>query len=158
MTKLELKKYQKDQLETVGIGDASFKCDEKSVDGDLTWKKIEKLLRMRVNELKDKVLEGDVLSYVRLYAEEMMANCLTKEKKSVDGGITWEKIEKLLRKRVNELKDKILEGDVSICTWLSDGGDLTWEKIEKLLWKRVNELKDKILKGNGLSYDCLSTK
>ena len=98
---------------------------------------------MRVNELKDKILEGDILSYAWLYTEEMMANCVTKERKSVDGGITWKKIEKLLRKRVNELKDKILEGDVSICAWLSVGGDLTWKKIEKLLRKRVNELKDK---------------
>ena len=84
---------RKDQLEIIGIGEVSFKCDERSVGGDLTWKEIEKLLRMRVNELKEKVLEDDVMSYAWLNAEEMIADCLTKEKKSAGGDLTWKKIE-----------------------------------------------------------------
>ena len=96
-----------------------------------------------------------------MYAEEMIADCLTKEKKSVGGDLTWKKIEKLLRMRVKKLKDKVLEGDVSSYDWLSTkydkksvGGDLTWEKIEKILRMRIKELKDKILEGDVSRYAC----
>ena len=40
-----------------------------------------KQLRMTVREMKDKCLEGEVTSYAWLGTKEMLADCITKERK-----------------------------------------------------------------------------
>lgn len=57
-----------------------FMDSEPTLESIVQSRQVErKLLRINVKELKDKCLEGVVLSYAWLPTKEMMVNCLTKE-------------------------------------------------------------------------------
>ena len=80
--------YEAQQLEVLLYGDVKkrikihlFTDSESSLESIASLKQIErKMLQMTVVDLKERLIEGDILSYAWLLTERMWADLLTKEK------------------------------------------------------------------------------
>ena len=97
--------YAARQLEVLLYGDYRgripvklFTDSESTLESIASSKQVErKTLRMTVRELKDRLLEGEIVSYAWLPTEQMWADTLTKEMKIPSG------LEKVLRMNEMEL-------------------------------------------------------
>ena len=161
---------KKDQIQIVGIGDASYRCDDKSVGGNLVllgdklqhksspifWKS--KQISRTAHSAKDAEtlnmlrLMDDSVSLARqveillfgLYKGVIPVKLYTDSEPTLESIASTKQVDrKLLRNTVKDLKDKILSGEVKSMSWLS-----TKNMISDVLTKEKkmpDELKDLLL-------------
>ena len=135
-----------DEIQVIGIGDASYKCDDKSIGGNLVlfgdrenqkgtpifWKS--KQISRTAHSAKDAEtlnilkLMDDTVSLARQtecllygsYIGRIPVKLYTDSEPTLESIASSKQVErKLLRNTVKDLKDKILSGEVRSISWLS---------------------------------------
>ena len=136
----------KEKLEVVGIGDASYKCDEKSIGGNMIFikeadsdrasliywktKQIDRVTHSSkdAETLNVSKLVDDAVFLVRQleillfgdYKGRIPVKLFTDSEPTLESIVSSKQVErKLLRMTIKDLKDRLLEGDVSLYSWLS---------------------------------------
>ena len=136
----------KEKLEVVGIGDASYKCDEKSIGGNMIFikeadsdrasliywktKQIDRVTHsskdaetLNVSKLVDDAVflarQLEILLFGD-YKGRILVKLFTDSEPTLESIASSKQVErKLLRMTIKDLKDRLLEGDVSSYSWLS---------------------------------------
>ena len=137
---------RKDQIKIVGVGDASYRCDDKSIGGNLVllgdklhqksspifWKS--KQISRTAHSAKDAEtlnmlrLMDDSVSLARQveiltfgsYKGVIPVELYTDSEPTLESIASTKQVDrKLLRNTVKDLKDKILSGEVKSISWLS---------------------------------------
>ena len=163
---------KKEDLEVIGIGDASYKSDEKSIGGDLIFikeahsdraslvywktKQIEKVTHsskdaetLNVSKLVDDAVflarQLEMLLFGS-YEGRIPVKLFTDSEPSLESVASSRQVEmKLLRMTVKDLKDRLLQGEVTSYSWLPTkemmADCLTKERCRNLwrefLWVKV---------------------